>query len=81
MTEDQKQGSATEFLVVGMHNGNGPHAFKVVSIVGDEDKAIEIASDFADKEEGAIFGVYQKVGTARLKRQVEWTPTGQAELT
>ncbi len=82
MTEDQKKGTATDFLVVAMHNGNGPSAFKVVSIVGDEAKAIEIANDFADKNEDTIFGVYEKFGTACLKRQVEWTPAlAHADLT
>lgn len=66
-------GDATRFLVVGMHNGNGPDAFKVVAIEESEGKATEIAKAMADKEEGAIFGVFQKVGTARLVRKVEWT--------
>lgn len=72
MTEEMKANDATRFLVVGMHNGNGPDAFKVVAIVDSEGKATEIAKEHAEKEEGAIFGVFQKVGTARIVRKVEW---------
>lgn len=70
--ETKPVGDATRFLVVGMHNGNGPDAFKVVAIVDSEGKATELAKEYAEKEEGAIFGVFQKVGTARLVRKVEW---------
>lgn len=73
MTEEMKANDATRYLVVGMHSGNGPDAFKVEAIEDSEGKAQEKARELAEKEEGSIYGVFQKVGTARLVKKVEWT--------
>ncbi len=72
MTEEMKANDATRYLVVGMHNGSGPAAFKVVGIVDSEGKASEVAKDHASRDPGAIYGVYQKLGTARTVSKVEW---------
>ena len=72
MTDEMKSNAATGFVVVGMHNGNGPEAFKVMDILDNEPDAQKRAKELAEMNEGAIFGVYQKVGSARLVRQVEW---------
>lgn len=71
--DDTLSNDATRYVVVGMHSGNGPDAFKVVAIEDSEGKAKEKANELAAKEEGAIFGVFQKLGTARLVKKVEWT--------
>ena len=72
MTDEMKSNDATRFLVVGMHGGPGPDAFKVEAIEESEGAAKKKASELAEADEGAIYGVFQKVGTARLVRNVEW---------
>lgn len=72
MTDEMKANDATRYLVVGMHNGNGPDAFKVEAIETSEGEAKRKAETLAEENEGAIYGVFQKVGSARLIRRVEW---------
>jgi hypothetical protein len=72
MTDEMKANAATGFVVIGMHGGTSPDAFKVMDITDNEPDAQKRAKELADMNEGSIFGVYQKVGTARVVRQVEW---------
>lgn len=67
-----KPKDATGYLVIGMHNGNGPGAFIVVGIHADEEPARKQAESCAHHEHGAIYGVYQKVAVAESIRRVEW---------
>lgn len=73
VTEETKAAAdVTRFIVVGMHSGPGPEAFKVEGIHDSEGKAQDEAKRLAGENEGAIYGVFQKVGTARVTRQVDW---------
>jgi len=72
MTDEMKAEDATRYLVVAMDNGNGPGAFKVLAIESSEGTARKCAEAEADKEDGRIVGVFQKIGTARTQRAVVW---------
>lgn len=69
MTDEMKANDATRFLVVAMEHDS----FKVIGIHDSEGKAQEEAKSCAEGNEGAIYGVFQKLGTARLVKKVEWS--------
>jgi hypothetical protein len=74
VTEDMKENDATRYLVVKMGNGQRlEQAWTIVSVHAAPGDAQSDAEVSASKDtEGYIWGVYQKVGTARLIPKIEW---------
>jgi len=68
MTDEMKVEDASRYLVVAMDGDS----FKVLSVEGSEGTARKAAGDEAEKEDGRIIGVFQKIGTARVQRSVAW---------
>lgn len=68
MTDEMKAEDATRYLVVAMDHDS----FKVLSIENSEGNAKKRAEEEADREDGRIVGVFQKIGTARAQRTIAW---------
>ena len=66
MTERQKENETARFLVVNIGKG------EIEGEASSQDDARAKAERLAIEQEGAVFGVYQKIGTARAETTAAW---------
>ena len=69
MTEEMKEKNSARFLVVDISDGG---TLEVCAEAPSPEAARAEAEKLAADTEGHTFGVYQKIGTARLEPKVVW---------